>query len=76
MKRLSNVQNVTNYMEANAMNQVIVLLALDYYTQRVVDNEEKFLEEFLKTKNDGMFDGNAYVTACKTWRSNHKVTVG
>ena len=72
MKRLSNVQNVTNYMEANAMNQVVVLEALDYYTQRVVDNEEKFLEAM----KDGMADGNAWVTACKTWRSNHKVTVG
>jgi len=72
MKRLSNVQNVTKYMESHPMNQLFILESVTRYAKQVVDNKEKLVEAM----KDGMVDGNAWVTAAETWLSNHNDVIG
>jgi len=59
MKNKTNIETVTDIMEfGSPMNQIVVMQALDYYTQLCI---EKGADHF----DNGLINGEAWVAACK-----------
>ena len=63
MKRKTNVQIVTQFMNEHPLNQAFVMEALARYSKSVTDNKAALVESM----RDSFVNGEAWVASAESW---------
>lgn len=63
MKRKTNIQIVTSYMNEHPLNQAFVMEALSRYAASITANKSTLIEQM----KDGFVSGEAWVASAESW---------
>lgn len=63
MKRKTNIQIVTSFMNEHPLNQAFVMEALSRYAKSVTSNKTALIESM----KDGFISGEAWVASAESW---------
>lgn len=64
----TNVEKVTQFMEwGSPMNQIVVMLAVEEYVTKILDNKERVRKEM----KDSFIHPEAIIAACEEWRKQN-----